>query len=44
MSHLVGHHLVARIPFLVDPLWVAHHESAVAGVAIVIYSDFQSSG
>jgi len=44
MSHLVGRHLVARIPFMVDPLAVAHSESAFAGVSVVTYSDFPSSG
>jgi len=44
MSHLGGRHQVVRIPFLVDPLAVAHSESAVAGVSVVTYSDFQSSG
>jgi len=29
---------------VVDPLAVAHHESAIAGVAAVTYSDFRSSG
>jgi len=44
MSHLVGRHLVVRILVWVDPLAVAHSESAVTGVSEMTYSDFQSLG